>query len=81
MSRFDNRNKINIEKNEGKKVFFQKTEKDKKLIYTRKTYHLSEEIVKALALMSAFEGREKSEIVRESLKEYIPKKYFNFDSK
>lgn len=79
-SRFENRNTRDVSKetkNKGKKVFFEKTEDDTNQDYIRRTYHLSNKLIQAIAIMGAMEGKEKSEIVREALKEYIPEKYFN----
>lgn len=42
----------------------------------RQTYYLSEDIIKALKLYSAFEDKDKSKTVRQALKEFIPDKYF-----
>ena len=43
--------------------------------YVRKTHHLTQDIVDAIAIYSSFERKEKSEIVREALLNYIPEKY------
>jgi hypothetical protein len=43
--------------------------------YIRQTYHILEVQRMAIALMSAHEGFDKSEIVRSALDNYIPKKY------
>ena len=77
MSRFEDRKKIDVNKKEdkiGKGIFFEKTENTK---FIRKTYHLTEDIIKAIAVMGVVEDKEKSEIVREALKNYIPDKYFD----
>lgn len=44
--------------------------------YKRKTYFLTDELIKAIALKSAHDDMDKSEIVREALKSYIEDKYF-----
>lgn len=44
--------------------------------FIRKTYHLTEEIIDAIAIYSSFERKDKSEIIREAIKKYIPEKYF-----
>lgn len=41
----------------------------------RQTYYLTEDLIKAISLKSAFEDIEKSVIVREALEEYIDKEY------
>lgn len=41
----------------------------------RQTYYLTKELIRALALMSAYKEIDKSEIVREALKEYIPETF------
>lgn len=43
----------------------------------RQTYYLTEDIIKALKLYSAFEDKDKSESVRQALKEFIPDRYFD----
>lgn len=42
----------------------------------RQTYYLEETMIKALGLKAVLEGRDKSEIVRSALKEYIENNYF-----
>ncbi len=44
--------------------------------YVRKTYHVTQDIVDTLALYSAFEKVDKSEVVRKALEKHIPQKYF-----
>lgn len=43
--------------------------------YIRQTYHIVPAQKKAIALMAAHEQLDKSEIVRQALDNYIPKKY------
>ncbi len=43
----------------------------------RQTYYLTEDIIKALKLYSAFEDKDKSDTVRQALREFIPDKYFD----
>lgn len=50
--------------------------KTKKQEYKRQTYFLTEDIIQALAFKSVFDKMDKSEIVREALKQYIDSKYF-----
>lgn len=45
----------------------------------RQTYFLTEELIRAISLKSAFEQRDKSDIVREAIKSYIEDKYFSLD--
>lgn len=47
----------------------------KNLELKRQTYYLTEELIKSISLMSAYEDKEKSQIVREALEEYISKEY------
>lgn len=49
--------------------------KDKEEVLKRQTYYLTKELIRALALMSAYKDIDKSEIVREALKEYIPETF------
>lgn len=51
--------------------------KTSKQEYKRQTYFLTEELIQALAFKSVFDKMDKSEIVREALKQYIDDKYFN----
>lgn len=48
--------------------------------YTKKTYYLTDRIIKAINFYSAFEDIDKSEIVRAALESHIPKKYFDMIS-
>lgn len=41
----------------------------------RQTYYLTQELIDALALMSAYEKKDKSVLVREFFKKCIPEKY------
>ena len=41
----------------------------------RRTYYLDETLIKALDLFAVYSRKDKSEIVREALKAYIPAKY------
>lgn len=47
----------------------------------RQTYYLEEDTIKAIGLKSVLESRDKSEIVREALKKYIEKNYFELINK
>ena len=49
--------------------------------FKRQTYYLEETMIKALGLKSVLEGRDKSEIVRSALKEYIENNYFELANK
>lgn len=42
----------------------------------RQTYYLEEDMIKALGLKAVLENRDKSEIVRAALKQYIEERYF-----
>jgi len=55
----------------------EKNEKTEKTQLKRQTYYITPVLIKALSLMAAFEGLDKSEIVRKSLQEFIPEKYLN----
>ena len=48
---------------------------DMRSSYIRQTYHILEFQKKAIALMSAHEGLDKSEIVRKAIDSFIPKTY------
>ena len=48
-----------------------------KQTYKRQTYFLTDELIQAIAFKSVFNKMDKSEIVREALKQYIEDKYFN----
>lgn len=41
----------------------------------RQTYYITELYIQAIEQMAFFEKMDKSEIVREALKQYVPKKY------
>ena len=62
---------------EESKQTSKKTNKD----YSKKTYYLSEEHIKAINLYSAFEEVDKSEIIRNAIESYIPEKYFEMARK
>lgn len=47
----------------------------------RQTYYLEDTMIKALGLKAVLEGRDKSEIVRTALKEYIEANYFELADK
>lgn len=87
LSRFDNRKTVDVtqgvEEGQGKDIFFnapttRKKGRPKKANakgYIRQTFHITDEYKKAIALMAAHEGIDKSEIVRKALEKYVPKKY------
>ena len=86
MSEFDTRKKIEVTQGEivgqGKDIFFSnpakkrgRPTKEKKEEYVRQTFHISAEYKQAVAVMSAHENLDKSEIVRKALEKYVPKKY------
>lgn len=50
--------------------------KTKKQDYKRQTYFLTDDLIQAIAFKSVFDKMDKSEIVREALKQYIETKYF-----
>ena len=52
-----------------------KPAKKAKLETKVQSYYLTPELIKAIALMSAFDEKDKSTIVREALESYIPKEY------
>lgn len=57
--------------------FFMKTEKPEKEEMKRQTYYLTLLSIKALALKSAFESKDKNIIFRECLEKYIGEKYIS----
>lgn len=76
--KIDNRPKRNVQgkgKNAiiGKPQVIEESEAGDK--YIRQTYHIEPVQKKAIALMAAHEQLDKSEIVRQALENYIPKKY------
>ena len=82
MSKFENRPRRTIEK--GTAVFFEndekKTESEKETAIDydekiRQTFYVTRLQKRALALMSAHEQIDISEIVREALEAYIPNRY------
>jgi hypothetical protein len=60
--------------NKGDNITCKQTDK-KSDLYVRKTYHITQDLVDAIAIYSSFERKDKSEIVREALRNYIPEKY------
>ena len=52
-----------------------KPAKKAKLETKVQSYYLTPELIKAIALMSVFDEKDKSTIVREALESYIPKEY------
>lgn len=52
-----------------------KSTKKAKLETKVQSYYLTPELIKAIALMSVFDEKDKSTIVREALESYIPKEY------
>lgn len=45
----------------------------------RQTYYLEPDMIRALGLKSVLEGRDKSDIVRAALAEYIERRFFEID--
>ena len=52
-----------------------KSTKKAKIETKVQSYYLTPELIKAIALMSVFDEKDKSTIVREALENYIPKEY------
>ncbi len=83
MSRFDNRLKRDINQGKhseaGKAIYFGTLKTDTNTTdpdsVLRQTYYITEQQRTAISLMSAHEDIDKSEIVRNALDSYIPKKY------
>lgn len=45
----------------------------------RQTYYIEPDMIKAIGLKSVLEGRDKSDIVRAALEQYLEKKYFEIN--
>ncbi len=63
-----------IKENTSEKSKVIKRRKKEEEEYVRQTYHLNEYLIQALSMLSGFERRDKSEIVRSALKQYIPER-------